>query len=128
MEKEGAGLRDEAAALFAMAWELAQSDCDKLLVAHYVARHQPSVGMKLHWDAVALRHALLCGAPEVAGTLSSLYLNIGKCHEDLGDRVSAREHYLLAEQYLAGVSDDGYGDFVRMGVKNALVRMGVVQE
>src|SRR3954470_3904197 len=83
MELEGQGQLTEASILFNEAWNIAANDFEKFTAAHYVARHQQSITDKLNWDQVALNHALNINDESVKEALPSLYLNIGKCYEDL---------------------------------------------
>lgn len=80
---EGQGKANEARHLFNQAWTLATTEFEKFTAAHYVARHQDSVEEKLTWDKQALTHALKLDIEDISDVLPSLYLNIGKCYEDL---------------------------------------------
>ena len=102
MELEGQGEPAAAAILFNKAWDTATTDFEKFTAAHYVARRQHSIAEKLVWDEKALAHALNIGDEAIRSTLPSLYLNIGKCYEDLGDAVNARMHYETAFSFAAG--------------------------
>lgn len=123
MELEGS---DPAAAkqLFLEAWEMAANDLEKLTAAHYVARQQSSVSEKLLWDERALQHALNLEDDQLKSTYPSLYLNIAKCHEDLGNADKALEHYLLAEHFTAFLPDDGFGNLLRSGIRKGIERVG----
>ena len=60
---------------------------------------------------------------DVTETLPSLYLNAGKCYEDLGDFDSAREHYQAALSHLHFLPADGYGKMIKAGVHNGIARI-----
>lgn len=107
MDKEGEGKPDEASTLFLQAWNEATNDFEKFIAAHYVARHQKSVSDKLNWDETALKLALKVNNEAVKASLPSLYQNIGKCYEDLGDRDNAKKHYELANSFTVNPSDTG---------------------
>ena len=96
MELEGQGQLREASILFNDAWNIAANDFEKFTAAHYVARHQKSILDKLNWDQIALNHALNINGEAVKETLPSLYLNIGKCYEDLNDFRNAKKYYQFA--------------------------------
>src|SRR5215213_6609966 len=83
MELEGKGKWAEASKHFEEAWHYAATDFEKFTAAHYVARHQKSTADKLKWDRTALTHALNINDESIKETFPSLYLNIGKCYEDL---------------------------------------------
>src|SRR3569833_4289988 len=89
MQLEGEGRQEEAAALFNQAWAEATDDLEKYTAAHYVARHQNGPADKLLCDEKALSFALKIQDESMKGSLPSLYLNIAKGYEDLGDNTHA---------------------------------------
>ena len=107
MEMEEQGKPEEAGKLFQQAWNEATNDFEKFLAAHYVARHQQSVFDRLNWLNTALQFALKVNSDAVNSALPSLYLNIAKCHEDLGDPDKAKENIELANSYKYNPSDKG---------------------
>lgn len=109
---------------FTAAWDMARKDLEKFTAAHYLARHQPTVAEKLHWDVTALQFAPCITDGSVNGALPSLYLNIGKCHEDLGELENARTNYEIGLEATAALPDDGYGQMIRSGLQNGLARIG----
>ena len=109
--------------LFKQAWEQAQSDLERCIAAHYMARHQKSAMEKLHWDQTSLEFALNVKDTDIKGFLPSLYLNIAKCYEDMGLYVKAAEFYELAKSRSAFLNDDGYGQMIRNGIENGFRRM-----
>lgn len=123
MELEGQGQPTEAGNLFNEAWRLATTDFEKFTAAHYVARHQKSISEKLMWDETALKHALSINDTAVKGTLPSLYLNIGKCYEDLNDFNNAKSNYQAALSFTNFLPDDGYGKMIKAGIANGLNRI-----
>ena len=124
IEAEMKGRRDEARSLFLQAWELRQDDVDACIAAHYVARHQETPAETLRWNELALTHAISASADSIRSFYPSLYLNLGKSYEDLGDTARARELYELGERCISDVPDGGYADVVRQGLHNALQRVG----
>jgi rifampin ADP-ribosylating transferase len=122
MEMEGAGKPEEAARLFGEAWTKASNDFEKLTSAHYVARHQSTVKDKLTWDETALHFALRIPDTNIKDVLPSLYLNIGKCYEDLNDPDTALKNYELALDHARSLPDDGYGNMIRAGIANGIKR------
>jgi len=123
IDVEMKGRRDEARALFLQAWELRQDDVDACIAAHYLARHQDTPGETLRWNELALTHALKASADSIRSFYPSLYLNLGKSYEDLGDTARARELYEQGERCIDDVPGGGYGDIVRQGLYNALLRV-----
>ncbi len=119
---EGEGKPEEAAQLFQEAWQKAANAQEKFIAAHYVARHQPDTAAKLKWDTTALDFALQIAGEEIKATYPSLYLNIGKCHEDLGDPQNARKNYQLALSFTPFLAPDGFGDLLKRGIAAGLKR------
>ena len=122
MELEGQGNLAEASISFKQAWDVAATDFEKFTAAHYVARHQKTVADKLKWDQIALVHALNTGEENIREALPSLYLNIGKCYEDLCDFDKAASNYRAALTYASYLPDDGYGRMVKAGIDKGLAR------
>lgn len=123
MQLEGEGKSEEASNLFLQAWEQATNDFERFTAAHYIARHQNEVADKLKWDETALRLALSLNDEGMKGTYPSLYLNVAKCHEDLGDLDKAKENYISASRFADFLLDDGYGNMIREGIVKGLERV-----
>ena len=123
MELEGHGKPADASSLFNEAWRLATTDFEKFTAAHYVARHQQYISDKLKWDEEALKYALQIDDETVKVTLPSLYLNIGKCYEDLDDFENAKSNYQAAFSFTNFLPDNGYGNMIKTGINNGLARV-----
>ncbi len=126
MEKEFEGEMVEAAKLFLEAWNEATNDFEKFIAGHYVARHQSTVADKLKWDEIALGSALKISEEEIKGSYPSLYLNVGKCYEDLNDFDNAKKNYDLALSYSHFLPEDGYGKMIKSGINNGLERIASI--
>ena len=113
--------------MFIDAWNISATDEEKFIAAHYVARHQPSIQDKLHWDNIALGSALKAGE-EYKPQLPSLYLNIAKCYEDMSNYDIALENYELALSFTSFLADDGYGNMIKAGINNGLERMAFINK
>jgi tetratricopeptide (TPR) repeat protein len=107
MNMEEKGKPEEASRLFLQAWNEATNDFEKFIAAHYVARHQKNVSGKLKWLETALQFALKTNTDAVTSAFPALYLNIAKCHEDLGDPDKARKNYEVATSFKDKPSDKG---------------------
>ena len=105
-----------ARALFEKAWEMRTDDFDAAVAAHFVARHQPTPELTLHWNALALEHAVRLGDGRADELLASLYLNVGDSHRALGNRGEATVAAERARAALQHVESGGYRDFVVMGI------------
>jgi tetratricopeptide (TPR) repeat protein len=123
MELERAGRKDEAARIFAQAWEQSSDDFERCVSAHYVARGQTRPEENLRWNLVSLEHADLILDGRVDGFYPSLYLNIGWAHEDLGHRDEARTYYELAANRLESLPEGSYRETVRDGIERGLKRV-----
>jgi len=123
MKAEMEGKPEEARQLFMRAWEESKDDYDACIAAHYVARHQKSPEEILRWNQESLDHANAINDRRVQDFYPSLYLNMGKAHEDLAHREEARRYYELASERLNELPDGKYGDVVRDGVKRGLQRV-----
>jgi len=128
MSLEGEGKNEEALRCFQQAWDEAENDFEKFTAAHYVARHQKNTSDKLKWDTLALNLALKLNDDKLKGTYPSLYLNIGKCYEDLKDLQNARAHYERALSYTDALADDGYGKMIKGGIQSGLERIHALEK
>lgn len=113
----------QAKSLFLQAWSLAATDVEKFTAAHYVARHQDSTTKKLAWDLRVLQLALQIQDGRITTSYPSLYLNVGKGYEDLGDIEQAKNYYQLALSYVDHLPAEGYGKMIRQGVESGLMRL-----
>ena len=107
MDMEGKGNAEEASRLFLQAWNEATNVFEKFTAAYYVARHQESVRDKLKWLETSLQFASKINNDTVKGAFPSLYSNIAKCYEDLGDLDNAKTNHELAISFGKKPSDNG---------------------
>jgi hypothetical protein len=123
MEAEMRGRHNEASLLFIQAWEQSTTDYEACVAAHYVARHQQTPEDALRWNQESLTRANAVNDESVHGFYPSLYLNMGKAHEDLGDREQARRYYELASTNVSHLPEGKYGDMVLDGIRRGLIRV-----
>ena len=107
MDMEGQARPEDATGIFLQAWNEATNDFEKFTAAHYVARHQKDLINKLRWLETTLQFALKTNNDAVKGTFPSLYSNIAKCYEDLGNLDNAKKNYELAISFKSKPSDKG---------------------
>jgi len=107
MDMEEKGKPGEALKLFLQGWNEATSDFEKFIAAYYVARLQETIPGKLKWLKTALQFALKINDDAVKSAFPSLYSNIAKCYEELGDRDKAKENSELAISFKNNPSDKG---------------------
>jgi hypothetical protein len=127
MEDEGRGEMDLARSRYQEAWNRHQTPFEAAVAAHYLARVQETAEATLEWNRQALDEAMVCDPDLAKGLLPSLYLNLGKSHESLGDSTLARKHYLLAEESSSVLGDDPYGRMLRGGIAAALERTAAIE-
>lgn len=107
MDMEEKGTPGEASRKFHQAWNEATNDFEKFLAAYYIARQQHDISDKLKWLETALQLALKINNDSVNGALPSLYSNIAKCDEELGDFDNAKKNHELAISLAEKPSDKG---------------------
>ena len=89
---------DDARALYWQAWDSATDDYEACIAAHYVARFQDTPEETFHWNQEALIRANAVNDERVKAFYPSLYVNMGKSYELLGNLEEARRYYDLAAE------------------------------
>jgi hypothetical protein len=95
-QAEFEGRPEDACALYWQAWNARKNDYDACIAAHYVARCQKTAEDIIHWNQEALTHANAIKDESVKEFYPSLYLNMGRSYEMLGNEAEARRFYELA--------------------------------
>ena len=88
----------QARRLFLSAWEVATTDFEKCIAAHYVGHLAEIPAVALRWHERALHHARQAPEAAVAPFLPSLYVNLGKAYEDVNRPVEAATYFQLASE------------------------------
>jgi tetratricopeptide (TPR) repeat protein len=114
---------DQALSLYMRAWEQACDDFEVCIAAHYVARHQKSAADALNWNLKSLEHANAVQDGRVREFYPSLYLNIGKSYEELGDKERAQMFYKTAAGKLSELSPGASREMVQDGISRGLQRV-----
>lgn len=104
---EEKGQSETASTLFLQAWDQADDDFEKFIAAHFVARSEKDDRHKLQWLNTALNAALRINDITVQSAFPSLYSNLAKCYQDLGDIDNAKKNYDLAFSFTGKPSDQG---------------------
>jgi len=89
---------EDAHALYEQAWDTRTDDYEACIAAHYVARFQDSPEESLRWNQLALQHANSVNDERVEDFYPSLYLNLGRSYEVLGNQAEAQRYYRLAAE------------------------------
>ena len=97
-QAEFEGRAEEACRFYARAWDLAAGDYEASVAAHYVARCQADPLETLRWNLEALTRADLSSDDRVRVFYPSLYVNIGRAYQSLGDAAEAERYYRLAAE------------------------------
>jgi tetratricopeptide (TPR) repeat protein len=95
-QAEFKGQHEDAHTLYWQAWEIAQNDYEACIAAHYVARLQQKPEDILFWNLEALNRADHVQPELVKDFYPSLYLNMGRAYELLGNASEAQKYYDLA--------------------------------
>jgi tRNA pseudouridine-54 N-methylase len=95
-QAEFAGRMEDACALYMQAWRAARDDYEACVAAHYVARCQENAHDILQWNQEALDRAKAVNDERVQDLFPSLYVNIGRALELLGDLTGSERYYELA--------------------------------
>ena len=97
-QAEFEGRIEAAQSLYLQAWATAQNDYEACIAAHYMARFQSTPEETLHWNQEALERAKRVHDESVKDFYPSLYLNLGRSYEVLGNSAEAQRYYDLAAQ------------------------------
>jgi len=81
----------------------------------------------LKWNLEALNRAGAIKDDEMNAHYPSLYLNVGKSYETLGDIKQANNYYHLAADHSNYLPPGKYGDMLRMGIAEGLKRTGTTK-
>lgn len=122
MELEAQGKIREAHDLFQQAWNAATNDFERFTAAHYLARNQQDPKDSLFWNRESLRLALLLDHEGVKPQLPSLYLNVAKSHETLGQRDEAKANYQSAAEHSVHLPEGGFSNLIKSGINAGLKR------
>ena len=107
MGLEDSGNREEAITMFHKAWNEATDDYERFIAAYHLGRVQKSVTDRLKWMQTSLQCAQKINDDNVKSAYSTLYLNIAKCYEELGDSENAKRNYELSNSAKDAPSDTG---------------------
>ena len=97
-QAEFEGRDEDACELYRQAWEAVRNDYEACIAAHYVARCQESPEEIFRWNRIALERANEVNDERVKDFYPSLYLNMGRSYELLGNQAEARKFFNLADE------------------------------
>lgn len=90
------GNMEAACELYRQAWETFTDDYEACIAAHYVARCQESPEETFRWNREALARAKAIDDDSIKDFYPSLYLNMGRSYEQLGNQTEAEKYYNMA--------------------------------
>lgn len=90
------GRKNAACKLYSQAWEAARDDYEACIAAHYMARCTDSPEENFYWNRLALDRASAVEDNHARDFYPSLYLNLGRSYELLGDAAGAKKYYAMA--------------------------------
>lgn len=122
MSLELKGNKEEAHALFQLAWEMASGPFESFIAAHYLARNQVDAQANLKWNLEALKQADAVSEATMQSHYPSLYLNVARSYENLNNIVEAARYYNLAAQKSSALPSGSYGDVIKSGIRQGLKR------
>lgn len=96
MALEEKGMPESASEHFLQAWETATTDFEKFIAAYYVARCQKTAAEKLKWLHISLQCASDTHNEAARSAFPTLYRNIAKACEELGEPDQANAYHALA--------------------------------
>jgi tetratricopeptide (TPR) repeat protein len=117
------GEPEKASLYYQKAWDVAVNNEERFIAAHYIARIQSTPAEKLKWDQIALMEALSVDKEYVKAAYPSLYLNLGKCYEDLSDFKIALQNYQQGLAFSDHLNDDGYSKMIKSALESGLKRV-----
>src|SRR5690554_2590235 len=107
MGLEDSGNSEDAITMFHKAWHEATSDYERFIASYHIACIQKSSSNKLKWMETSLQCALKINDDNVKSAYLTLYLNIAKCYEELGDSANAKRNYELSNSAKGAPTDVG---------------------
>ncbi len=107
MSMEDSGNMEDAITIFHKAWHEATDDYERFIAAYHLARPQTSTIYKLKWFETSLQCALNINDENVKSAYPTLYVNIAKCYEAMGDSDHALRNFELSNSYKGAPSDEG---------------------
>lgn len=107
MGLEASGELEAAQETFQAAWEQAETDYEKFIVAYQVGIRQKANTDRLHWLQQSLAFSQKVDDEDVKSAYPTLYLAIASCYEELKDAKNAQKNRALAKVYKGKPTDKG---------------------
>lgn len=117
LKSESSGDINNALHYFALAWDARETDLDACIAAHYLARNQKTSEMVLYWNQEALNYAKKVNDNRVESFFPSLYINLARSYEKIGEKDEASKYYNLAATEINDASGGTYSVMFRDSIK-----------
>jgi hypothetical protein len=92
------GRFEEACTLYRQAWKASKGNFEACVAAHYIARCQKNPEDILYWNLESLNRANAVKNERVKDFYPSLYVNLGRSYELIGNQSEAQRYYELAAE------------------------------
>jgi tetratricopeptide (TPR) repeat protein len=89
---------EAACELYQQAWDASRDDYEACIAAHYMARCQETPEKTFRWNREALERAKAINDDSIKDFYPSLYLNMGRSYEQLGNQIEAEKYYNMAAE------------------------------
>lgn len=117
---------ESAKRLFLEAWQQSNTPFERAIAAHYVAKHQLTSEEIKDWNQKALDNANAVEGDDAKELYPSLYLNLGRSHEDSGSLEEARHCYEQALRLSIHLPDNGYRHLIENSATAGVKRVATI--
>lgn len=107
MAADANGQPEEARKILLQACQEATNDFEKFIAAHLAGRHEQDPHEQLKWLDKALEAGKKADSVSVQTALPSLYRDMARCYDALGDKGKARFNEDLADTLKSQLKDEG---------------------
>lgn len=111
-----------AAAVFNKAWREARTVSERFLAGHFMARHQVTRIALLNWNMEVVKIAQKMDESQMYYHFPALFMNVGRCREDINNFEGAIESYTLALSHKKRLKKDDYGRMIMELILEGLER------
>lgn len=124
MGMEAKGNSKEGSKLFLQAFNEAENDFEKFIAAYHIGKYEKDILDRLKWMETSLEYGIKSNDDSVKSAFATIYLNIAKSYEELGDYDKAKINQELSNSYNTEPCDKGpfyHGTRADLKIGNLLV-------
>lgn len=107
MNMEEQGDSEGAMAILIKALNESTDDFEKFVATYQIAKYEKNIPEKLKWLEKSLQYAIKSEDYGIKSTLPTIYFDIAKCYEELGESEKAKINYELSNLYNTEPKDEG---------------------